>query len=230
MFRPKLIQTLVDNGVQTIDFWKNGRLDGQGIDVLKDQLFVNMISRDGRTENTDFKFLPSDSINASLSVLQRLEKQAQIGSGLPEIFYPYALTGNMASSGYQVQQGIDAIKSIQREQTVPYQKLIKQELEIRGYMDGYRYSEDIEVVWDDFDMLTPSERIDKFQGFASGLSTLMSANAISKDMAFYFAKKFYSDIPHDTSDDLMNAMKNWFEEFKAPENDIFDSGFGADLL
>jgi hypothetical protein len=227
-FNPKQVQTLIDRGPDTATLWRNERYASNGVDVLDDELIINLIDQAGHgTEQTEFKFLPSDSIMAYMNVLDRLQKQAQWGSGLPEIFFPTALTGNMASAAYQTQQGVDAIKSVRREQTAPYEKCLRSLLNVIGYVDGYRYG-DFRVSWDEFDMVTQTERAQIFSTFSGGLATLINANAMTKEMAVYFTKLFYRDLPHKTADELAEAMKEWFTDVKDPMNVGMDAGdFGG---
>jgi hypothetical protein len=51
---------------------------------------------------------------------------------------------------------------------------------------------------------------------------------MTKDMAVYFTKMFYKDLPHKSADELAEAMKEWFADVKDPMNAGMDAGdFGG---
>ena len=208
-FRPKMIQTLVHTGTDTAKDWMKSQMGvhsrHDGIDPLQDDLFINILHDGGKADTTDFKFLSSDSISAYERILALLDKRIILGSGIPEMFFGGVATGNYASADISAELGVHYIRGIQRELTKWYKKLTADYLRIDGYLRLERYS-NVEVEWEAFDFVTPTQRAAIFTSYAGGISTLMTAGAMTKDLAAYFLKLFFKSAPHNTAQEYIDEV------------------------
>jgi hypothetical protein len=200
-FKPKLIQTVAEADKSAVEAWKanNNISEEKHLDPFDHEIYVNL-----KDESTQFLFLPSDATAQHTAAIENNIKRVILGSGVPELFYGMLATGTQAANDAQVRLAVEYIKDLQREDISWYKDLINYSARIYGYANVQRLGP-VDVSYTKLDMLSTVQRATVFNNYASGIATLMNARALTSESAVYFTELFFSDYPHKTAEEFIDA-------------------------
>lgn len=161
----------------------NGWSSPSEIDISKLDFIVGK-----STDKTDFVF-PSGAFESIFTKLSILYKKIVESSGVPEICWGLKTQGNVASVEESMSGLMRYCMNKQVQKTDKYAQLMAATLRLMTYENI-----DFTVSWNDLDNVSYETRAKIFQMYASGISSLVSGAAISKEQLYKLWKSLYPKI------------------------------------
>ena len=187
-----------------------------------DPFAADVVTND-KDEDFSFVALPSDVVSSHTAALEDNNKEVMISSMLAEIFSGRMMTGNYASSEFQQEQGIAAIKSIRREMEKATKVFINQ-LEVLDAHIHWREPRELEVEWDNLQLTSPlvqSQILTNVVGAVGG----MVSGGVPPEVGFGLLKGIMPSIPYETPGELLDGIIKMQAEVSSH---VADPLFGLD--
>jgi hypothetical protein len=202
---------------QTVDQWvqRNQKQNRQSSDRYDP--FAADVVTNSPSEEFNYVSLPSNVAADHTAALEDNNKEILISSMLPEIFSGRMATGNYASSEFQHEQGIAAIKAIRRELTKATKALINQLEAIDAHIH-WREARELEVEWDNLQLASPLTQSQTLTNVVGAVVQMVS-RGVPPEVGFNLLKGIMPAMPYETSGELLAGMVKMQEEVSAHVNE-----------
>lgn len=223
-FRPKMIQNLKS---QLADWLKNNGFDSiADVDINAIDFIVNL-----EDESTEF-VKPGEVTEGYREAKRQLFKQIVQTSGIPEIAWGLKTEGNNASVEESMGVLVNFASDKQRQKNDSYKKLIEASLRIIGAVNSESMSGDIEINWNDIDVVSQKTKAEIFKNFAQGVKFIMDSAGGTMEQMFNVWKSMYPGIGPQTVEDFKKGVKDTATvyQFKSANYlEALDASGGLDL-
>lgn len=217
-FNPKLVHEVTDvkawmanNGIKDI-----GHLDSL---TFSSRFFLNKKGDEGTTMLS----LASDATKAHSEAIASLDKKAIMGSGVPELLWGGLATGNYASTDVQMDMAIAYINNLRGENMKAYETLFNQSLTIMAFINSRVYSP-VKMAYSRLDMLSAEVRSKILLNTSSAIGSLVQSASGTKQMAVYFWKQFYPDMPDSDIEKYTAGIKEMAKHKAFSNTDAISQG------
>lgn len=196
-FRPKWVQEVKD-----VTKWKEtNTIDSfTDFDIGKRDLVINLAGQ----EKTDVIFLQGASEEFK-SFLEFTYYNILQGSGIPEICWGLATTGNHASAEENMSILVKFCKAKQSQHTGSWDTLYRYSLILKGVASMRVVSSDITTTWDELTALSEETKAKIFDMFAKSVAALIGTGAPME----FIHKTFIEMYPSATESDFELFKAQW---------------------
>jgi hypothetical protein len=180
-FRPKQIQSVND-----FDLWlRNNGLTQEGLDDfdIADTDLVFNVNGISTSEETDYKFMPSDATAPYDSALQNKFWKIYEGTGIPEMFWGGLANGNYATADNQMQQAVTYVDQLRQQFNKPYYDLFSASLRLLSIVRMESYA-DFEMDWNRLESVSADVKSQIFQRFGQAIAQLAGSATLTKKQLY----------------------------------------------
>lgn len=198
-FRPKMVQNLAT----TLKDW----LSNNGYDSIADVDIndVDFIANVGE-ESTEF-IKPGEITDGYRAAKVQLFRQMVETSGVPEIAWGLKTEGNNASVEESMTTLVNFAKDKQEQKEEPYRRLLSASLRIMGAVNTENLGQDLQITWNDIDVMSAKTKAEVFNQFANGVSRLMLSSGTTPDQLFQVWQQNYPGIGPQTVEEFTQGLK-----------------------
>lgn len=201
-FQPKMVQ----EGTQSIDTWlaNNGFDSIADIDVKNIDFIYNIKD----SEKTEFAF-PQGAHDAYIAKLKNIFQKLVEASGVPEIAWGLKTEGNRASVEENMEALIKYVNGKQLQKREPYRKLFIDSVRILSAVNIIQQDiPEIDIEWNKLDAVSDEVRALIFEKFARGVSSLVTAAALTKEQLQKLWLGMYPEATEEDYDDFKRGLSD----------------------
>ena len=201
-FQPKMVQ----EGTQSIDTWlaNNGFDSITDIDVKNIDFIYNIKD----VEKTEFAF-PQGAHDAYIAKLKNIFQKLVEASGVPEIAWGLKTEGNRASVEENMEALIKYVNGKQRQKREPYRKLFSDSVRILSAVNIIQQDiPEIDIEWNKLDAVSDEVRALIFEKFARGVSSLVTAAALTKEQLQKLWLGMYPEATEEDYNDFKRGLSD----------------------
>jgi hypothetical protein len=203
--RPKIIISTDDYA----SFKKNNTNSDGKITIFENDIVIKSV-----TDAIEY-LMVSGVVAEHTQALEDNRKEIIMGAEFPEIFGGMLATGNYASTDAQITLGVEYIKGIRRELTVPYEQLVNQIAQINAFISLKSFAP-LVITWDNLTMTSEATRATIISSYSTAISQLLTNGSVTPEGALFLTKALLPDYPANTADELLSGMKKTLTEFTIP--------------
>jgi hypothetical protein len=199
--------------------WTNRNMKANGQSAMYDP-FEAAVATCLPEEKFEFLTLPAGIIGDYTDAIADNSLEQLISSPLPEIFNGKAMQGNYASVDSQVTIAENFIRTVQREMSKAWKKLVGDMAKLENYMNFSLGAPPPEISFDNLELASPLTRSQILQTIITATSTMINSG-IPVEVGFDLIKRLHPSLPYEKPGEMADAIRS------AKADTPVDSGIGA---
>jgi hypothetical protein len=199
--------------------WTNRNMKANGQGGMYDP-FEAVVATCGPEEKFEFLTLPGGIIADYTAAIADNSLEQLISSPLPEIFNGKAMQGNYASVDSQVTIAENFIRTVQREMSKAWKRLVSDMAKLENYMNFSLGAPPPEISFDNLELASPLTRSQILNNIVSATSTMIGGG-IPVEVGFDLIKRLHPSLPYETPGEMADAIRSTKADMPV------DSGIGA---